>query len=42
VKMPGGAQWRFKGLPVDKIQVLTLKDEDRLSPDPRPARPPRD
>jgi hypothetical protein len=41
VRMPGGAEWRFKGLPVDRIQVLTLKDAERLSPDPRPARPPR-
>jgi hypothetical protein len=42
VTMPGGARWRFKGLPVDRIQVLTLKDEERLSPDPPPARPLRD
>jgi hypothetical protein len=42
VKMPGGARWRFRGLPVDRLQALTLRDEDRISPDPRPARPPRD
>jgi enediyne biosynthesis protein E4 len=42
VKMPGGSRWSFKGLPVDRLQVLTLKDADRISPDPRPARPPRD
>ena len=42
VKMPGGARWAFKGLPIDRLQVLTLKDEDRITPGPRPARPPRD
>jgi enediyne biosynthesis protein E4 len=42
VKMPGGSRWSFKGLPVDRLQVLTLKDADRISPDPRPAHPPRD
>ena len=42
VKMPGGARWRFTGLAVDRLHVLTLKDEERISPDPRPARPPRD
>jgi hypothetical protein len=41
VKMPGGSQWRFKGLAVDRIQTLTLKDAERISPDPRRARPPR-
>jgi enediyne biosynthesis protein E4 len=42
VKMPGGSQWRFKGQAVDRLQTLTLKDAERISPDPRPARPPRD
>jgi enediyne biosynthesis protein E4 len=41
VKMPGGSQWRFKGLAVDRLHTLTLKDAERISPDPRPARPPR-
>jgi hypothetical protein len=42
VKMPGGARWRFPGLAVDRLHTLTLGDEGRISPDPRPARPPRD
>jgi hypothetical protein len=42
VKMPGGALWRFPGLAVDRLHVLALRDEDRVSPGPRPARPPRD
>jgi hypothetical protein len=42
VKMPGGARWRFSKLPTGRLHVLTLKDDDRISPDPRPTRPPRD
>ena len=30
VRMPGGARWRWKGLPTDRVHVLTLRDEDRI------------
>ncbi len=30
VRMPGGARWRWKGLPTDRVHVLALRDEDRI------------
>ena len=30
VRMPGGTRWRWKGVPTDRVHVLTLKDEDRI------------
>jgi hypothetical protein len=30
VRMPGGARWRWKRLPADRLTVLTLGDEARF------------
>ncbi|WP_239489721.1 FG-GAP-like repeat-containing protein [Luteitalea sp. TBR-22] len=32
VRMPGGARWRWSGLPVDRLHRLTLTPEARLAP----------
>lgn len=39
VRMPGGARWRWTGLPVDRLHTLELSDAARLAPaQPGPAR----
>jgi hypothetical protein len=30
VRMPGGARWRWKGVPTDRVHGLTLRDEERI------------
>jgi hypothetical protein len=30
VRMPGGARWRWTGLPIDRLHTLTLTPEARV------------
>jgi hypothetical protein len=32
VRMPGGARWRWEGLPVDRLHVLELLDSNKVAP----------
>jgi hypothetical protein len=41
VRMPGGATWRWRGQPIDRLIKLTLSDDQRITDFPSPARPAR-
>jgi len=30
VRMPGGGRWRWRGLPIDRVQALALREEERV------------
>ena len=30
--MPGGARWRWQGLPVDRLHVLELLESTKMAP----------